>query len=435
MTSNTPSPPQDGHGPDTDWLHGDTRPRWKRPVTWAMVAVVLGLVAGGWAWQRAERRADTPRFLTEAVTRGDIALTVTANGTLQPTRSVSIGSELSGTVATVHADVNDRVQRGQVLAALDTARLQDTVAASRAALASTRATLQQAEATRAEAQASLARLEQVHRASGGQVPSATELDTARAARARAEAAVASALAGIAQAEANQRADETNLRKATIRSPINGVVLARAVDPGNAVAASLQAVTLFTVAEDLTKMKLQVNVDEADVGQVQPGQTAEFSVSAWPTRRYPATLTRVSYGATTQDNVITYLADLTVDNADLSLRPGMTATASIVTVQRHDALLVPSAALRYSPEQVAAPASAGGTSLVSRLMPRPPGGGSSRRSAVTDTTQVRQVWVLQDGQPVAVPVTPGASDGRFTEVSSATLQPGALVITGQAAALQ
>ncbi len=416
-------------------LLGPTPPR-QRALRWALAAITLAMLIGGTlAWRGAQQQAAAPRYDTQPVTRGALTVKVSATGTLQPTQQADIGSELSGTVATVHADVNDRVQRGQVLAALDTARLQDTVAASRAALASTRATLQQAEATRAEAQASLARLEQVHRASGGQVPSATELDTARAARARAEAAVASALAGIAQAEANQRADETNLRKATIRSPINGVVLARAVDPGNAVAASLQAVTLFTVAEDLTKMKLQVNVDEADVGQVQPGQTAEFSVSAWPTRRYPATLTRVSYGATTQDNVITYLADLTVDNADLSLRPGMTATASIVTVQRHDALLVPSAALRYSPEQVAAPASAGGTSLVSRLMPRPPGGGSSRRSAVTDTTQVRQVWVLQDGQPVAVPVTPGASDGRFTEVSSATLQPGALVITGQAAALQ
>ncbi|MBT9488192.1 MAG: efflux RND transporter periplasmic adaptor subunit [Rubrivivax sp.] len=419
--------------PDLDELLGPPPPR-RRALRWALAAIALALLAGGLlAWRGAQQQAAAPRYDTQPVSRGALTVKVSATGTLQPTQQADIGSELSGTVATVHADVNDRVQRGQVLAALDTARLQDTVAASRAALASTRATLQQAEATLAETRASLARLEQVFQASGGQVPSGSEMDTARAALARADAAVANARAGIAQAEANQRADETNLRKATIRSPIAGVVLARSVDPGNAVAASLQAVTLFTIAEDLTKMKLQVNVDEADVGQVQAGQRAEFSVSAWPTRRYPATLTRVSYGATTQDNVITYLADLTVDNADLSLRPGMTATASIVTVQRSDALLVPSAALRYSPEQVAAPASGGGTSIVSRLMPRPPGGGGNRRTAVTDTAQVRQVWVLQDGQPVAVPVTPGASDGRFTEVSSATLQPGALVITGQAAA--
>ena len=244
--------------------------------------------------------------------------------------------------------------------------------------------------------------------------------------------MANARAQVNEAEAALRGNETNLRKSSIRSPIDGVVLARSVEPGQAVAASLQAVTLLTLAEDLTQMKLQVNVDEADVGQVKPQQKASFTVSAYPSRRYPATIRRVGFGPTTKDNVVTYLADLAVDNTDLSLRPGMTATASITAVQRDDVLLVPNAALRFNPD-AATPgaAGAGSASIVSRLVPRPPRSGG-QRSAGTDTAQVRQLWVLQDGQPLAVPVTPGVSDGRQTEVTSERLQPGMQVIVARLA---
>ncbi|MDO9284187.1 MAG: efflux RND transporter periplasmic adaptor subunit, partial [Aquabacterium sp.] len=275
----------------------------------------------------------------------------------------------------------------------------------------------------------LARLRDVYQRSGGQVPSATELSAAEAAQARAVANVASAEANVAQARATLSSNQTNLSKATIRSPIDGVVLSRSVEPGNAVAASLQAVTLFTLAEDLAKMKLQVNIDEADVGQVKNEQAATFTVSAYPTRRYPARIVRVGFGSTTKDNVVTYLADLSVNNDDLSLRPGMTATATITTVQRSDALLVPNAALRYTPT-VASAAPKASNSIVSSMMPRPPRGGGGQRSAGTDTAQVRQVWVLEAGAPRAVAVTPGVSDGRMTEVSSAQLQPGMAVIVAQ-----
>ncbi|OYU73128.1 MAG: efflux transporter periplasmic adaptor subunit, partial [Burkholderiales bacterium PBB5] len=220
--------------------------------------------AAAWQWQRAAQPAGAPRFVTQPVVQGDLALTVSANGTLQPTRSVSVGSELSGTVAQVLVDINDRVKRGQVLVQLDTAKLRDQIARSRATLASAQASVAQAQATVTEARAGLARLQEVHRLSGGQVPAATELDTARATLAKAEAAEGVARAGVADATAALHSDETNLDKAAIRSPIDGVVLTRAVDPGNAVAASLQAVTLFTLAEDLTQMTLKVNVDEADV---------------------------------------------------------------------------------------------------------------------------------------------------------------------------
>lgn len=410
----------------------EARPLWRRPAGWLAAAAALVLVAAGWRWLAPSAQDAQPRYSTEPVHRGNLVVKVTATGTLQPTNKAQIGSELSGTVARVHVDVNDRVRRGQVLAELDTSRLQDQVARSRAGLEVARATLQQAQATAREADGNLQRLQEVARLSGGKVPSQSELASAEAALIRARSAVASGEASVTDARAALSADETNLRKAAIRSPMDGVVLSRAVDPGNAVAASLQAVTLFTLAEDLTRMKLEVNVDEADVGLVREGQKATFTVSAWPNRNYPATIRRVSYGSTTKDNVVTYVAELEVDNRDLTLRPGMSATASILATERNDVLLVPNAALRFTPDLAAGPAaSASGGTLVSRLMPRPPRSGE-RRQASTSAAAARQVWVLDNGSPKAVAVEPGVSDGRLTEIQGSTLQPGMAVITGQAA---
>jgi HlyD family secretion protein len=189
------------------------------------------------------------------------------------------------------------------------------------------------------------------------------------------------------------------------------------------------VTLFTIAEDLSKLRLQVNVDEADVGSVKVGQKASFTVSAYPSRRYPASITRVAYGSTTTDNVVTYVTYLEVDNTDLTLRPGMTASATITAVERTDVLLVPNTALRFTPSGAggggAAPGAGGG--IVSSLLPRMPRG--ARKTAGGSGTS-RQVWVLKDGQAVAVSVTPGISDGRMTEITAGDLQVGALVITDQ-----
>jgi HlyD family secretion protein len=410
---------------------GAERRWWCRPAWWAAAATLLAVIAGFAWWWQGERRGDAPRYITEPVARGDLSVSVTANGTLQPTRAVNIGSELSGTVARVLVDINDRVKKAQVLAELDTAKLQDQIARSRAALASSEAKVAQAAATVKEARGNLARLREVQRLSGGKVPSQAELDTALATLERALADETAARSSVTDARAALSSDETSLRKASIRSPIDGVVLTRAVDPGNAVAASLQAVTLFTLAEDLTKMKLQVNVDEADVGQVREGQNAAFTVSAYPNRKYPARIVRVGYGATTKDNVVTYLAELEVANTDLSLRPGMTATATITATERRGALLVPNAALRFTP--VAGDAAAGGNSggLVSKLMPRMPRSGAPRKAGAT-AAGARQVWVLRDGAPAEVPVTPGVSDGRRTEVESGDLHEGDAVITDQVA---
>jgi HlyD family secretion protein len=403
-------------------------PWWRQRTTWVMAAALVLLAIGTWAWLREGGDRTQPQYVTEAVARGNLLVKVSANGTLQPTNKADIGSELSGTVARVLADFNDRVRKGQVLAELDTSKLRDQVARSQAALLAAQANVRQADATVREAHGNLQRLQEVQRLSGGKVPSQAELAAAEAALARAQASLASSRASVADAQAAASSDRTNLSKASIRSPIDGVVLARSVDPGNAVAASLQAVTLFTIAEDLTTMKLAVNVDEADVGLVRAGQHATFTVSAYPSRNYPAAISRVSYGSTTKDNVVTYIAELQVDNRDLTLRPGMSATASIVATERRDALLVPNAALRFAPESAPAAAATYGD-IVSKLMPRMPA--NPQRKVRTTTAAARQVWVLENGAPVAVAVVPGVSDGRQTEVLETTLRPGMAVITDQA----
>jgi HlyD family secretion protein len=438
-TRNAPSTAQ-----DVDALIGaSTTSRWRRPSVWVAGLLVVGAVVGvGLWWSQREAHAQ-PSYVTAPVTRGDLRMQVTANGTLQPTRTINIGSELSGTVSQVFVDINDSVKKGQVLVQLDLAKLQDQIARSRASLAAAQAKVAQSVATTKESQGNLGRLEEVYRISGGKVPSQAELDTARATLDRARAEENSARAGVNDARAALSTDETNLRKASIRAPSDGVVLTRQVDPGNAVAASLQAVTLFTLAEDLRRLRLLVNVDEADVGSMAVGQKATFTVSAYPNRKYPATVNRVAYGSTTTDNVVTYQAQLDVDNQDLSLRPGMTATATITATERQQVLLVPNPALRFAPgtaHAAAAPvaaASGARSGIVGSLIPRAPGLGGRRAGAGGNATAQapgpRQVWVLRDGQPVAIAVTTGLTDGRLTEVSSDQLQPGMAVITDQRSA--
>jgi HlyD family secretion protein len=405
------------------------QPWYRRPMIWAGVLALVLAVGGVWWWQARKAANAAPVYNTQAVGRGNLTLTVTANGTLQPTRSINIGSELSGTVLKVNVDVNDQIKKGQVLVVLDTAKLNDQILRSKATLSAASSKVEQTQATVSEAAASLARFEEVAKLSGGKVPSEAELDTARATLKRASADASSAQAGVRDAQAALSTDQTNLSKASIVAPADGVVLTRAVDPGNAVAASLQAVTLFTVAEDLSKLRLWVYVDEADVSAVKVGQDAKFTVSAYLSRQFPARITRVGFGSTITDNVVTYLTYLDVDNADLSLRPGMTATATITATQRTDVLLVPNTSLRFTPTAASPTAAKGG--MLASLTPRMPGRTRQSAASGASTALAKQVWVLpKDGVPVVVAVTPGISDGRMTEVTGGDLVAGMLVITDQ-----
>jgi HlyD family secretion protein len=409
------------------------KPWYRRTSILAAVLLVAVVSSGAWWWRARQAANALPSYNTQAAAHGNLTLTVTANGTLQPTRSISIGSELSGTVLKVNADVNDRIKKGQVLVELDTAKLRDQTLRSGAALLSAKALVEQSAATVVEAQANWNRFEEVARLSGGKVPSKSELDGSHAALARALASQASARAGVSEAQATVSTDQTNLTKASIKAPADGIVLTRSVDPGNAVAASLQAVTLFTVAENLAKLRLWVYVDEADVSAVKVGQDASFTVSAWVSRKFPARITRVGFGSTITDNVVTYLTYLDVDNTDLSLRPGMTATAAIVAMQRNDVLLVPNTALRFTPTDITSQ-TATKNGMLSSLTPRMPNTRARKSAAAgASTALAKQVWVLPaggTGEPVAVAVTPGISDGHMTEITGGDLQVGMLVITDQ-----
>ena len=423
-----------GKGGLAELLAEPSARRWyRRPAMWAGLLSLALLAGGGWWWWTEQAASAMPTYNTQAAARGNLTLTVTANGTIQPTRSINIGSELSGTVLKVNVDVNDHIKKGQVLVELDTAKLRDQILRSKASVAAANAKVAQTAATIKEASAGLSRLEAVAALSGGKVPSNTELDASRATLARAVADDTSARAGVNDAAAALSLDQINLSKASIVAPADGVVLTRNVDPGNAVAASLQAVTLFTVAEDLAKLRLWVYVDEADVGAVKVGQNANFTVSAYLSRKFPARITRVGFGSTITDNVVTYLTYLDVDNTDLSLRPGMTATATITATERRDVLLVPNTALRFTPT-AAARAAAPKVGVLASLTPRMPGGGNRRPAAAgASTATARQVWVLRDGAAVAVAVTPGISDGRMTEITAGDLTAGMLVITDQKSA--
>lgn len=418
-----------------DFLGVEPPGRWakyRKPILIG-VGALLALALVGWLLARGDAK---PRYATERIRQGDLEVKITATGNLAPTNEVTVGSELSGLITVVHVDVNDRVTQGQPIAQIDTERLRDAIARSRAALLQAQAGVGQADATERQAAANLARLEEVHRLSGGKVPSAAELDSARAEHARAAANVQAAKAQVASAQAQLSSDNINLRKATIRSPVTGVVLSRQVEPGQTVAASFNTPTLFTIAEDLSSMELEVKVDEADVGQVREGQTAVFTVDAFPGQQFAATVRRVDVGAAAESGtsaassstVVAYTAVLAVDNADLALRPGMTATAEIVTQTERNALLVPNAALRYRPS-VAREAGPAGFGMMPRPMRQRPA-----KSARVSRGTLQTIYILgADGTPQPLQVTAGASNGSVTSISGPGVKAGLVVITSELAA--
>ncbi len=392
----------------------------------AALVVLIAAAGGAWFYLAGSPEGNSVRYVTQQIRRGDLTETVTATGTVQPTNKVEISSELSGTVRKVLADYNDHVKAGEVLAVLDTDRLTAAVRRSRAALAVKQAAVQQAEATLLQASQAYDRSKALIEKD---IVSRSSSDAAIADYRRAEAGVAVARADVKAAEADLAADETNLRKATIVSPIDGIVMSRSVEAGQTVASSLQAPVLFTIAENLASMQLEVDVDEADVGDVKAGQSASFTVEAYRERRFPAKVTMVRVAPATINGVVTYTAVLTLDNSELLLRPGMTATADIVVKQVKDALLVPNAALRYSPPAEERSASRSG-GMMSLLLPRPRGTHVARPAETADGE--RTIYALVDGKPKPVGLRTGATDGTWTEVLGGSLAAGTAVITGSSA---
>jgi HlyD family secretion protein len=404
---------------------GDGRGTGRRWGRWMILALLIAVAAAAaWGYLSSKEKSTMTRYKTEPVQQGDMTVIVTATGTLKPTNSVDVGSELSGTVKSVEVDYNSRVKVGQILARLDTTKLEATITQSRASLESARAKVLQTQATVAETKSKVALLRKARELSQGKLSSQQEVDAAEAAFARAQADSASAAASVSQAKAVLEANETDLAKAVIRSPINGIVLTRSIEPGQTVAASFTAPVLFTLAEDLTQMDLHVNVDEADIGKIREGQQATFTVAAYPNRTFSARISQARYGSSTTSGVVTYETILKVSNPDLSLRPGMTATADITVKQIKKALLLPGAALRFAPPEQQDKKSS--TGLLASLLPRPPR--LVPRSNVTNGGKGQQrVWILKEGGPVPVSVQTGSTSGSLTEVTAGDLQPGMRVI--------
>jgi HlyD family secretion protein len=392
--------------------------RAKRAFRW--IAAVALVTAAVYYFGLRSTEVKGPAFISEAAATGDLTITVTATGVVEPTNQVEISSELSGIVRRVFVDYNDAVKAGQPLLELDTVTLNAQVARTRAALAAAKARVVQAKATVVEKEAQLKRTSQL---AGQNYSSQTALDTAKAEFDRAVASQASAEADVEVAEAELKQNETSLSKARVFSPIDGVVLKRAVEPGQTVAASFQTPILLTLAEDLRKMELRVDVDEADIGKVKEGQTATFTVEAYPDRTFPAAIQQVRFASETVDGVVTYKAVLGFDNSDLALRPGMTATAEILIQQVRGALLAPNQALRFKPPE--APRNGGG-GLLSRLFFRIP---KAPQNEPEPKGGKRTVYVLENGAARRVDVTVGVSDGERTQILSGDVDPGDALITG------
>ncbi|MBN1662806.1 MAG: efflux RND transporter periplasmic adaptor subunit [Deltaproteobacteria bacterium] len=401
----------------------------KRRKTWIIIAVlVLLAVIAAAVILKMTGTSDGVQYKTQEATLGDLTVIVTATGTLQPTNKVDVGSELSGIVKSVEVDFNDRVKVGQILARLETSRLDAQITQAKASLAASKSKVRQAQATVTEARQKLAQLQNLRRISNNKIPAQADLDAAQATHERALADEGSARAAVAQAEAVLETYGTDMAKAIIRSPINGIVLNRSIEPGQTVAATLQAPTLFTLAEDLTKMELRVNVDEADIGKVAEGQKAAFSVSAYPDRAFKAQITQARYGSTTTSGVVTYETVLKVDNTDLALRPGMTATAEITVQNLEKVLLVPNAALRFTPpSQALKDENKASGGLVGSLLPRPPRIGTRTRPQAAGRKKQQQVWILKNGKPIAVRISIGSTNGSVTEVTAGDIKPGMAIL--------
>ncbi len=400
------------------------KPRFKRWRKWGIAAVILlGLLI----IRGSGNKANAVHYVTQPVTMGNLVVSVSATGTLAPVKKVDVGIEVSGTIKTIEVDYNDEVKVGQVLARLDTTKLESQALQAKAALASAEAKLLQARASVKELESKWGQLNRVRELSGGKMPSQADLDAAEASLARAKADEASANAGVDQAKATLNIAETDLSKAVIISPINGVVLTRNVEPGQTVAASFSAPLLFTLAQDLKEMELLVDIDEADVGSVQKGQEAAFTVDAYPDHEFPAAITQVRYGSETVDGVVTYKAVLRVDNSELLLRPGMTATAVIRVKNIQNALLVPNAALRFVPPVVEEKPRSGG-SVMQSLLPHPRRQKTKTSNAPKSNGKEQKVWTLCNGQLTAVPFTKGISNGVMTEVTDGELEPGMELVT-------
>ncbi len=393
---------------------------------WVKTSVVLALLAaagGGWfAWHKTHPAPEVPRFRTAAVDRGAISQAVLANGTVQPVNTVNVGTQVSGTVLERSADFNDRVKKGQILLRLDPATLQ-------ARLRQTQAQLSSAEATLALARSTVERNQRL--VAQGFI-SALALD-------QSQREVAAAQAGVDVARAQVDAAQTDVNNSVIRSPVDGVVIKRNIEVGQTVAASYQTPDLYQIAQDLRQMRIHTNVSEADVGLIRPGQVARFLVDAYPEREFEGKVEQFRLNATSSQGVVTYPIVVAVDNTDELLKPGMTAQVRIVVASKTDVVRIPTAALRFKPDEddkkaTAAAASAAGqpATAAASAAPAARADDDGLLAANRDGVRIFRVYTVGPEQkPVMREVTIGVSNTRFTEMLTGPLKAGDELITRRA----
>ncbi len=388
-----------------------------------LVAVVLAAVLAVGGFYLLKNRGNGVQFKTAKVSRGDLRATVTATGTVSAVTTVLVGTQVSGTVKQLFVDFNSPVKKGQLLAQIDPALPEARVAQTKANLQAAVANVEKAEATLLDAERTLERNRALF---AKNFIARSDLDTADTNRLSAMAQLNVAKAQVEQQKAALNQEETNLNYTRILSPVNGVVISRSVDIGQTVAASFQTPTLFSIAQDLTRMQIDTNVDEADIGKVVVGQSVQFTVDAYPDNTFPGRVSEIRNAPTTIQNVVTYNVVVKVANPELKLKPGMTANVSIITSQEKDVIKVPNAALRFkwqpaegSPERGSAGAAGAGR----------PQAGRAESGAKT-----QGVWILAGQKPRRAPLTLGINDGNETAVLSGELKEGDAVIietTGQA----
>ena len=354
-------------------------------------AVVIILAVAAYFLLRGNNKE--PQFRTEKVVRGDVVMAVTATGTVNPVTTVLVGTQVSGTIKEIYVDYNSPVKRGQLIARIDPTPFEAQVEQAKANLLSAQANLEKATATRIDANRTMLRNKELF--SKGLI-ARSDFDTAETNYQTDVAQESAARSQIAQTKAALKLVETNLQYTRIVSPVDGVVISRSVDVGQTVAASFQTPTLFTIAQDLTKMQIDTSVDESDIGNIKVGQDVEFVVDAYPDNTFKGRVWQVRNAPITVQNVVTYDVVIKVDNPELKLKPGMTANVSIIISTKKDVLKIPNAALRFRLSEKASQA------------PEKKGPG---------------VWLLEKGKPRRVAVTVGISDGSFTELLSGDVREG------------
>lgn len=358
-------------------------------------------------------------YNTVSPMKKDLVVTVSATGNLEPTNSVTVGIEVSGTILDVYVDYNDVVKKGQILAKLDTTKLESQVNSAKAALSIAKANLTTSKIDIKDAKRELDRLQELYKATDGNYPSTKEIDAVVIAYDKSKASYKAILAQMEQAQANLESKQEDLKKAVVVSPINGVVLDKAIEVGQSVVSSMQIPTLFTLAEDLKNMEVIVSVDEADVGDVKKNQKVSFSVDAYPNKTFEGIIKKVRMNSVIVNNVVTYETVVSVENEDLLLRPGMTVSADITTKVVKDAMLVPNAALRFAPPKVDSKKSKG-----FNLFKRGP-----RKNREPLSLNSKKLWILKGERAIPLRVETGETDGVNRVIISDKLSLEDKVITG------